>query len=138
MRCLKRLIIFFMLIDNWVMQALKKIFPTKFKIKGQCKKCGQCCAEILLKMSPTQINNNFFRNLCIRWLSWLYDFYLLRVDFDKGYLAFSCKHRGGDGCCQNYAWRPPICRNYPLLDYFDEPGFIPGCGFWADKTLKTL
>lgn len=129
MHLIKHFIISIMLLDNWITQGLKGLFPTKFKIKGQCNKCGKCCEEILLKMTPSQIHNDFFRNLCVRWLSWLYDFYLLHIDLKRGYLGFSCKHRGKDGRCQNYFWRPPICRNFPLIDYFEEPVFIPGCGY---------
>lgn len=129
MYLLKRLIISGMLFDNRITQSLKRLFPTAFKIKGKCNQCGKCCEEILLKMTPSQIKNNFFRSLCIRWISWLYDFYLLHVDLKRGYLAFSCRHRGGDGLCRNYRFRPPLCRNYPLLDYFERPAFIKGCGY---------
>ncbi|MCX5751726.1 MAG: hypothetical protein NT099_08725 [Candidatus Saganbacteria bacterium] len=126
---IKRTILVFMLFDNFVMQGLKRLFPHKYKIAGKCKQCGLCCEEIHLKMTPSQIKSNFFRNICIKWISWLYDFILLKVDFEYKYLAFTCKHKGIDGKCLNYTFRPPVCRNYPLLDYFKEPAFLPGCGF---------
>ena len=126
---LKRLIISVMVLDNFIVQNLKKLFPHKHKITGKCKQCGQCCRGILLKMTPRQIKNEFFRDLCIRWLSWLYDFILLEIDAENQYLIFTCKHLGQDGKCQNYFWRYNICRNYPLLDYFEEPRFLPGCGY---------
>lgn len=118
------------------MQILKKVFPSFYKIDGKCKKCGQCCKEILLKMTPRQINSKFFRGIVVKWLSWLYDFYLLDIDYINCYLAFSCKHRGDDGKCQNYFFRPPICRNFPLFDYFKKPTFIPNCGFNALVKIK--
>ncbi|MBU0574148.1 MAG: hypothetical protein ABIJ26_05315 [Candidatus Margulisiibacteriota bacterium] len=126
---LKRLIISVMVLDNAVVQGLKKLFPHKYKITGRCKRCGNCCREIHLKMTPRQIRSEFFRNLCIKWLVWLYDFILLEVNTEYYYLSFTCKHIGEDGKCQNYTWRYNICRNYPLLDYFEEPKFLPGCGF---------
>ena len=126
---LKRIIISFMLLDNFIVQGFKRLFPTRYKIRGNCKQCGKCCEEILLRGTNRQINNPFFRNIAIRWISWLYGFYLLYVDYERNYLAFSCSHRGEDGKCKNYFLRPPICRNYPLLDYFEEPKFLPWCSF---------
>lgn len=133
MKYLKRFLISIMLLDNLIMQGLKKFFPTRHKIAGTCRQCGVCCQEIHLKMTPRQIYSKFFRDLCIRWLSFLYDFYLLRIDYPRNYLVFSCKHKGKDGKCQNYFWRPAICRNYPLLDYFEKPVFLKGCGYEVAK-----
>ena len=133
MRAIKRLILIPMLVDNIIMQTLKNLFPKRHKIQGKCKTCGSCCREILLKMSKSQMKSKFFTALVVRWLSWLYDFYLLKIDYDRGYLAFSCHHKGKDGRCMNYKWRPPVCRNFPLLDYFEEPSFISGCGFRGAK-----
>lgn len=118
-----------MLFDNLVVQSLRHIFPARHKIGGKCKRCGRCCEEILLRGTNRQINNKLFRNIAISFISWLYGFYILYVDYEKNYLAFSCKHRGKDGKCQNYFWRPSICRNYPILDYFDKPKLLPWCGF---------
>ena len=126
---IKRFILFFLLLDNFVVQSLKKLFPHAYRIKGKCKMCGQCCEEILLKMTPRQMNSKFFRDLVVRWLSWLYGFIFIRYDTERYYLVFTCRHRGGQGKCQNYVWRPNICRNYPLVDYFDKPVFLEGCGF---------
>ena len=132
MKYLKRLFLSFMLFDNFITQRLKSLFPPQYMRVGSCKKCGSCCREIHLRMTRNQINNDFFRNLCIRWLSWLYDFVLVRVDYDRYYLVFTCKHIGNDGKCLNYSWRPPICRNFPLTDYFAKPVYLPGCGFGCD------
>ncbi len=129
MKFIKRFIILLMIFDNIITNLLKKLFPTKYKIIGRCGKCGKCCEEIYLKMTKKQAGSVFFTSICSRWLSWLYDFYLIRIEKDRGYLVFSCKHRGEDGLCQNYFWRPPICRNYPLCDYFEKPLFIKGCSF---------
>jgi Fe-S-cluster containining protein len=82
-------------------------------------------------MTPAQMQSPFFTNLAIRWISWLFDFKLLGIDRERGYLAFTCKHLQSNGKCGNYFWRPNICRNYPLTDYFEKPVFLPGCGFYA-------
>ena len=126
---LKRIIILFVFLDNLISTSLKKMFPTRYKIAGKCKMCGNCCKEIRMKIAPAYLSSKFFTELAIRWISWLFDFYLLKIDFENRDLAFSCKNLGKDGKCQNYFWRPSICRNYPLLDYFKKTVFLPGCGF---------
>ncbi len=132
MTWLKRLIITFVLLDNLLLNLLKKIlFKSRWVLSGKCKQCGICCEEIYLKMTPNQIGSKFFTGLAIRWISWLFDFILIRIEQEPGYLVFTCKHRLRDGCCGNYFWRPNICRNYPLVDYFEEPKMLPGCGYEA-------
>jgi len=130
-RLIKRFLLSLFLFDNFLVQKLKNVFPHQYKIQGKCRQCGECCKGIYLKMSSNQMRSSFFRNICIRWISWLFDFILLKVDFENQYLVFTCKHKGEDGKCLNYAWRPPVCRNYPLVDYFKKPVFLPGCGFSA-------
>ncbi|OGC03442.1 hypothetical protein A2276_00835 [candidate division WOR-1 bacterium RIFOXYA12_FULL_43_27] len=120
------------LLDNFVTMGLKSLFPTRHKITGRCKMCGNCCREIRMKIAPAFLSSKFFTELVIRWISWLFDFYLIEIDFEHQDLVFSCYHRGEDGKCKNYFWRPSICRNYPLLDYFKKPVFLPGCGYYAE------
>jgi len=129
---LKRFIILFILLDNYLTQIPKKVlFRTTWKLQGKCKQCGICCQEIYLKINPRQLASRLFTKLAIAWISWIYDFKLLKVDWDNFYLVFTCKKRRPDGKCGDYGWRPNICRNYPLVDYFEEPKFLPGCGFKA-------
>ena len=129
---LKRFVLSFVLLDNFITQTLKKhLFRSRWEIEGKCKMCGVCCQEILLTMTPRQTRSRLFTKIAIMWISWLFDFILLRVDYENNYLAFTCKHRRSDGKCGNYTWRPNICRNFPLVDYFDEPRLLPYCAFKA-------
>jgi Fe-S-cluster containining protein len=82
-------------------------------------------------MTPAQIRSRLFTNLAVRWIGWLFDFIFLGIDAENDYLIFTCRHLTPEGKCGNYFWRPNICRNYPLVDYFEEPTFLPGCGFSA-------
>jgi hypothetical protein len=128
---MKRLILIFVILDNLLTNLTKKLFPRKWTLTGACRQCGNCCKEIYLKMTPGQMKSRLFTNISIRWISWLFDFNLLRTDHEHHYLVFNCKHLTSDGKCGNYFWRPNICRNYPLVDYFEEPKLLPGCGFKA-------
>ena len=86
-----------------------------------------------MKTTTSQMKSDLFRNLAIRWISWLFDFKLIRIEKERNYLVFECEHLTADNKCGNYSWRPSICRNYPLLDYFEKPTFIPGCGYSCEK-----
>ena len=132
MKVLKRLLISLILIDNFLSNFPKRLlFKTRWKLKGQCRQCGTCCKSIYLRMTPRQMQSRFFTNLSIKWISWVFDFKLIGIDRESLHLIFSCQHLGEAGRCQNYFWRPNICRNYPLVDYFDEPALLPSCGFKA-------
>ncbi|MDD5382085.1 MAG: YkgJ family cysteine cluster protein [Candidatus Margulisbacteria bacterium] len=130
-KILKRTIMLFVLADNFLTNLARKIFKTRWVLTGKCRQCGSCCREIYLKMTPGQLRSELFTKLSVRWLSWLFGFKLIRIDRENHYLIFSCEHLTADNKCGNYFWRPNVCRNYPLVDYFKEPGFLPGCGFKA-------
>lgn len=129
---MKRLMIMLVLLDNALAHFIKSWFPKKWKITGKCRQCGNCCREIYLKITPAQLQSPLFTNLAIRWISWLFDFNLLRIDYENHYLIFNCQHLTSEGKCNHYFWRPNICRNYPLVDYFEKPKLLPGCGFKAE------
>ncbi len=132
---LKRLILIFVLLDNFLTNSAKHLFGSRYKLTGSCKQCGNCCRQIYLTMTPAQAGSKFFTNLSVRWISWLFDFILIRIDHEHNSLVFTCRHLTPAGQCGNYRWRPNICRNYPLVDYFDEPKTLPACGF--KPKLKT-
>lgn len=132
MNFFRKSIMSFVLLDNVLTNLPKKfIFKSRYRREGKCKQCGVCCKEIYLKITPAQIRSRFFTRLAVWWIEWLFEFNLLRIDRERLYLIFNCKNQKEDGHCGNYFWRPNICRNFPLVDYFDEPVFLPGCGFNA-------
>ncbi|HVN67824.1 MAG TPA: YkgJ family cysteine cluster protein [Candidatus Sulfotelmatobacter sp.] len=126
---MKRLIIALVLLDNFIMNFFRRFFPKRHTLAGRCRQCGNCCRRIILTMTPAQAKSKFFTAIVIRWISWLFDFILLEVNREDNYLAFTCRHLTAAGKCANYGWRPNVCRNFPLVDYFTEPQFLPDCGF---------
>jgi hypothetical protein len=132
MKFLKRAIISVILLDNFLTNFPGKLFfRSRWVLEGKCRQCGNCCKEIYLRISPRQLGSRLFTRLAIAWITRVFDFILLRIDREHHYLVFTCKHCLPDGKCGNYFWRPSVCRNYPLVDYFDEPSLLPGCGFSA-------
>ena len=130
MKILKRFIMVFVLLDNFLTNLPKRIlFRSRWMRQGKCRECGQCCKEIYLRIEPRQLGSKLFSQLAIAWISWLFDFNLLRIEPERHYLVFNCKNQLPDGRCGNYFWRPSVCRNYPLVDYFERPEFLPNCGY---------
>ena len=130
MKYLKRFLILFVLLDNFLTNTPKKVlFKTKWKLEGQCKQCGRCCQRILMKATPGQLSSKLYTKVAIGWTCWLFDFIFLDIDYENHYIAFTCKHLKTSGSCGNYFWRPNVCRNFPLVDYFEKPKILPWCGF---------
>lgn len=128
---MKKLIMSLVLADNFLTNLAKKLFPARWKLEGTCRQCGSCCREIHLKLTPGQMRSKLFTSLAVRWISWLFGFILLKIDRENHSLIFTCRYLTAEGKCGNYPWRANVCRNYPLVDYFTEPKFLPGCGFRA-------
>lgn len=118
------------LLDNVLTNFFKGLFfKSRYVLEGKCKQCGQCCREIYLKMTPAQTSSPLFTKIAIKWIEWIFEFKLIRIDYEYNDLVFTCRNIGDDGKCRNYFWRPNVCRNYPLVDYFKEPAFLDNCGY---------
>lgn len=129
----RKFVLAFVILDNYLTNLTKRFFPKRYKLAGKCRQCGNCCRQIVLTMTPAQIRSKLFTDLSVRWTSWLFGFRLLEIDHEDHSLVFDCRNQTLEGKCGVYCWRPNVCRNYPLVDYFDEPKFLPGCGFTAVK-----
>lgn len=129
---IKRLLMIIVLADNILANSVKRyLFRTRYELTGRCLKCGQCCRQIYLKATRTQVTSPLFAKLSVKWIEWLFDFRLKWIDFEDNYFVFECRNLKADGTCGNYSWRSNVCRNYPLVGYFKEPVFLPGCGYKA-------
>jgi len=126
---MKRIILILVILDNFITNLTRKLFKTRWALTGKCKQCGNCCREIYLTMTPAQTRSKLFTKISIKWVSWLFGFIFLRIDYEHNSLVFTCRHLTREGKCGNYFWRPNVCRNYPLVDYFEQPKSLPGCGF---------
>jgi hypothetical protein len=129
---LRKAILALVIFDNYLSNLPKRfLFRPQWQLAGSCRKCGRCCQEIYVRATERQLASGWFIDLTIRWISWLFNFIHLRTEAERGYLVFTCRSKLADGRCGDYFWRPNICRNYPLVDYFDRPTVFPDCGFKA-------
>ncbi len=128
----KKIVLVYLIADNALTAFFaKKLFRPKYYLTGKCLQCGQCCRQIHLKAGDDRMNNGFFDRLSVNWLKWIAGLNLTKIDREDKYYVFSCSAQLNDGKCGNYKWRLPLCRNYPLIENFKEPVFLPGCGFSA-------
>jgi hypothetical protein len=128
----RKLVLTYLIADNALTNFFSKtIFRPKYYLTGKCLQCGQCCRQIYLRAGDDRMNSGFFDRLSVNWLKWAAGFNLLRIDKEDKFYVFSCNKQLSDGRCGDYKWRLPLCRNYPIMDNFKEPVFLPGCGFSA-------
>jgi uncharacterized protein len=134
MKWLKRTLIIIFILDSRLMRGIKRYFPRSWKLQGQCSQCGQCCRDIRLSINPVLLKAKYPLKIIIAWISWVFDFYLKKIDVERDLLVFGCRHLGQDGKCRNYFFRSHLCRNYPIVEYFEQPVTLPNCGYKVVKT----
>lgn len=117
---------------------IQKLLSSKFIIKGKCKKCGQCCKNIVFFIGDSTIKaESQFESLKEFNKSYNH-FFISGVDNDKS-LLFTCKSLLDDNTCRDYFFRSINCRKYPKINKtFIVNGGKPldGCGFSFDVNKK--
>ncbi len=100
----------------------------KYKITGECKKCGKCCRYMYSvdKYSPTDFKIMQFLFPAYR------RFYIKGTD-DTGNLIFACKYVMDDGLCSVYDKRLKMCKNYPAKSIRFYGKLHEGCGYTIEK-----
>lgn len=119
---------FFRDLDGVFSVLTTAIFPRQYRIEGSCKKRGVCCKQIALYLAPAFWTYPVFRKAAILWYCFVYNFDVIGEDESQKIVLFSCRYLKNN-TCSIYWRRPAICRNYPLVRFFDKPSFIPGCGY---------
>lgn len=117
-------------IDGFFSTYTRRIFPQKFTLSGRCRQDGRCCQCIAIYLSDEYWQSARLKRWIVLWYEFVNNFEFLQEEADLQYLVFRC-HYSKNGHCQIYWRRPFLCRNYPLRRYFDEPIFLPDCGFSA-------
>ena len=100
----------------------------KYKVEGECLKCGKCCKEIRaygMKSEKDLKIMQFF-------LPHYRRFFISKID-DKGDVVLSCKYLTENGLCSVYNKRPSVCKNYPAKSINFNGEMIDSCGY---KVIK--
>jgi len=100
----------------------------RWPIGGSCKRCGQCCRCIAVRIPLV------FRVLpvCRHTVVW---YYVHNYGFrfqgceDGCWLIFSCSNLGDDNLCRIYPKRARLCRDYPDPYQRERPHIAEDCGY---------
>jgi hypothetical protein len=130
-RSLQLLIWPFMLLDLSMQKVAKLIIRPPYKQIGKCKRRGNCCRYILMRKPEGILGKiHYF------WSMEINGFYRRQKSEEvenEGVIILGCRYLRQDGGCGNYRFRPLICRQWPIIEYFGEPRILKGCGFQAKK-----
>lgn len=113
---------------------IQKLLSSKFIIKGKCKKCGQCCRNIVFFIGDSTIKTEPQFESLKKFNKSYNHFFISGVDDDKS-LLFTCKSLSDDNTCRDYLFRSINCRNYPKINktFIVNGGkSLDGCGFYFD------
>lgn len=105
------------------------VLGREVEIVGQCRMCGGCCNDILIKDRNRWLQRpRKFKQLCEREPA--HERFEITGKDDFGNLVFRCSEQGEDGLCTCYEDRLPLCRSYPSKSIYYQGGWIgPECGF---------
>ncbi len=135
-------------IKNFVEDCLfdlhNKIFSSRYVLKGKCKKCGNCCRNILFSTQDGYVKSKdlflqmqkkyrYYRNFRISGVV------ENKQEFQNGALTFECKFISKNNKCLIYPIRPIFCRNYPDINpdlIYGGVEMLDDCGFYFDVNKK--
>lgn len=100
----------------------------RYKITGECKKCGKCCNYMYSFDTYTEKEFKIMQFLYPAYKR----FYIKGKDEDGNFI-FACKYVGEDGLCTVYDKRLPMCRKYPAKAILYPAKMHDGCGFRVEK-----
>jgi len=105
------------------------VLRREVEVVGQCRLCGNCCRDILLRDKGQWIRKKKQFDHLVERLPEHARFTLTGRD-DSGFLSFVCTCLGRDNFCTSYEGRPSLCRNYPSKSLYYQGGWLRAdCGF---------
>lgn len=125
---------------DWVKYFFNKFNSSKYVLKGKCKRCGECCKNILFSDENGYIKTvEGFEALKKRNKKYNHFEIAGKLDELGGAFLFKCKSLNKNNLCKDYFFRSLYCRDYPSIN----PEFIrnggetlDGCGYYFDVNKK--
>jgi len=130
--------------EDVFLDIYNKIFSSRYVIKGKCKKCGQCCRNILFSTKDGYVKSEeLFKKMQKKYRHYR-NFRISgkvenKMDFQNGALTFECKFISKKNKCLIYWFRPPYCRDYPNIineQIYNGVEMLDGCGYRFDIDKK--
>lgn len=131
-------------IEDICLDLYNKLFSSKYILKGKCKKCGNCCHNILFSTEEgyvkseevfysLQKKHRYYKNFKISGI--VKD----KKDFQNGALTFECKFISKRNRCKIYLFRPLFCRDYPNINQdliYNGVSMLDDCGYHFDISKR--
>ena len=114
-------------LDHVALLLARRIVPPRFALLGTCQKRGVCCRQIVGN-PPAFIKRGRLLRVFVAYHRVFHRFSVVARGPDDE-VIFACGYLGSDGRCTIHRRRPFLCRNYPLIPWFEPPRLLPGCGF---------
>ena len=132
-------------IEDIILDIKNQFFSSKYVIKGKCKKCGNCCRNILFSTKEEGYvkSEEFFKKMQKKYP--YYRNYRIsgRIENEKGFqngaLTFECRFISKNNRCKIYWFRPLYCRDYPFINkelIYNGVEMLSGCGYYFDIDKK--
>ena len=131
-------------IEDCIFDIHNKLFSSRYVLKGKCKKCGNCCRNILFSTQDGYVKSKelfydmqkkyrYYRNFRISGVV------ENKQEFQNGALTFECKFISKNNKCLIYPIRAIFCRNYPDVNpdlIYGGVEMLDECGFYFDVNKK--
>ncbi|MFA6988887.1 MAG: YkgJ family cysteine cluster protein [Candidatus Gastranaerophilaceae bacterium] len=101
--------------------AVQKV---RYKIEGNCLKCGKCCRYMYSKDTYTEREFKF-----MQFLYPAYKRFSIVGKDEEGNLIFACRLVDENGLCTVYKKRLRMCKNYPKKFIYHNGKLHEGCGY---------
>lgn len=127
-----------MTIKEHLIFYIQRLFSSKYILKGKCKKCGQCCRNIVFYLDNKLVTTEEEFEELKRINKRFNHFYISGKDGDRA-LLFTCKSIQENNLCKHYFFRSLYCRNYPHLksEFITKGGvLLDNCGYSIDVDKK--
>ena len=134
-------------LKDWISYFKNRLGSSKYVVKGECKRCGKCCENILFSDEDGYIKTaEGFEALKKRNLRYHHFFIVGKMEGESdnqkdicGALLFKCKSLDDNKQCRQYFFRSLYCRDYPSINktFISQGGeTLDGCGFYFDVDKK--
>ena len=118
---------FFASLEVAMQRLFARVVPPRYVVVGECVKCGKCCKEIVFN-PPKFVKNTWLLRFFIVFHKITHNFSVVGRGAE-GEIYFSCGHLKADGRCGSHKTRPYICRNFPVVPFFEPPKILPYCSY---------
>lgn len=125
--CLRWVFRFFAVLEIKILKGVQRIIPPRYDVVGECVKCGKCCKEILFN-PPRFIRTTGLVHVFVLYHRLAHNFSPVARGPDDE-IIFACGHLKSDGRCGIHKWRPFLCRNFPVVPWFEVPKILPYCTY---------